>query len=392
MPEMITGKKTQRYSTEFKVKAVEWSHQAHRSVKGVAEALDIHPFMLSRWRKEYREGQFAMKRVKKAPADAKQKIQEQDEVARLKRRVSELEEENDILKKSTFSGRGTTEAFRFVWKHRGQYEVKALCRHLNISRSGYYTWANRKPSQRAAENADLLLKVRRVYNDSKGRYGSPRVYQALRREGLVVGENRVARLMREWGMKARVTRVYRRLSKRRDDLKALPNYRLEAKKPVAVNQQWSSDVTYIKLGKKYVFLAVVLDLFSRRIISWRLGESLSADFARATLREAFTSRNPAPDLLFHTDRGIEYRAHKTQALLNHHRVRHSMNRPGQCTDNAEVESFFKTLKGELLHATSFMTLRQLRKHIRDYIDGYYNSHRLHSGLGYRTPVEFEEVN
>lgn len=208
----------------------------------------------------------------------------------------------------------------------------------------------------------------------------------------MVGENRVARLMREWGMKARVTRVYRRLSKRRDDLKALPNYRLEAKKPVAVNQQWSSDVTYIKLGKKYVFLAVVLDLFSRRIISWRLGESLSADFARATLREAFRSRSPAPDLLFHTDRGIEYRAHKTQALLNHHRVRHSMNRPGRCTDNAEVESFFKTLKGELLHATSFMTLRQLRKHIRDYIDGYYNSHRLHSGLGYRTPVEFEEVN
>ncbi|MGM0783751.1 MAG: IS3 family transposase [Pseudomonadota bacterium] len=293
---------------------------------------------------------------------------------------------------STFSGRGTTEAFRFVWKHRGQHEVKALCRHLNISRSGYYAWANRKPSRRAAENADLLLRVRRVYNASKGRYGSPRVYQALRREGLVVGENRVARLMREWGMRARVTRVYRRLSKRRDDLKALPNYRLETKKPAAINQQWSSDVTYIKLGKKYVFLAVVLDLFSRRIISWRLGESLSADFARATLCEAFISRNPAPDLLFHTDRGIEYRAHKTQALLKQHGVRHSMNRPGQCTDNAEVESFFKTLKGELLHATSFMTLRQLRKHIRGYIDGYYNTHRLHSGLGYRSPIEFEEIN
>ncbi|WP_092527511.1 IS3 family transposase [Onishia taeanensis] len=391
MPKMITGKKTQRYSTEFKVKAVEWSHQAHRSVKAVAEALDIHPFMLSRWRKEYREGKFAMKRVKKAPAEAKQKIQEQDEVTRLKRRISELQEENDILKKSTFSGRGTTEAFRFVWKHRGEHGVKALCRHLNISRSGYYAWANRKPSQRASENAELLSKVRKVYNDSKGRYGSPRVYQTLRRYGLVVGENRVARLMREWGMKARVARVYRRMTKRRDDLKALPNYRLDAEKPDAVNQHWSSDVTYIKLGKRYVFLAVVLDLFSRRIISWRLGESLSADFARATLREAFTSRQPASDLLFHTDRGIEYRAHKTQALLKQHRVRHSMNRPGQCTDNAEVESFFKTLKGELLHATSFVTLRQLRKHIKHYIEGFYNSCRLHSGLGYRTPLEFEGV-
>ncbi|MFL1466753.1 IS3 family transposase [Marinobacter sp. DUT-3] len=392
MPEMITGKKTQQYSTEFKVKAVEWSHQAHRSVKSVAEALDIHPFMLSRWRKEYHEGKFAMKRVKKAPAEAKQKIQEQDEVARLKRRISELQEENDILKKSTFSGRGTTEAFRFVWKHRREHGVKALCRHLEISRSGYYAWANRKPSQRAAENAELLLKIRRIYNESKGRYGSPRVYQALRREGVEVGENRVAKLMQEWGMKARVARVYRRLTKLRDDLKALPNHRLNAEKPVTVNQQWSSDVTYIKLGKKYVFLAVVLDLFSRRIISWRLGENLNADFARATLREAFKTRKPASDLLFHTDRGIEYRAHKTQALLNRHQVRHSMNRPGQCTDNAEVESFFKTLKGELLHATSFVTLRQLRKHISDYIEDFYNSHRLHSGLGYRTPLEFEGIS
>lgn len=236
------------------------------------------------------------------------------------------------------------------------------------------------------------MKIRRVYDGSKGRYGSPRVYQALRKEGLIVGENRVAKIMREWGMKARVARVYRRMRKLRDDLKALPNHRLEAAKPAAANQQWSSDVTYIKLGKKYVFLAVVLDLHSRRIISWRLGENLSADFAKATLREAFTSRKPTSDLLFHTDRGIEYRAHKTQALLNQYRVRHSMNRPGQCTDNAEVESFFKTLKGELLHATSFVTMRQLRKHISNYIERFYNSQRLHSSLGYRTPIEFEGIN
>jgi len=238
----------------------------------------------------------------------------------------------------------------------------------------------------------LLLKIRRTYSASSGRYGSPRVYQALRREGVEVGENRVARLMREWGMKARVTRVYRQMTKRRDAAKTLPNYRLEAAKPEAINQHWSSDVTYIKLGRKYVFLAVVLDLFSRRIVSWRLGENLNADFSRATLREAFKTRKPAPGLLFHTDRGIEYRAHKTQALLKQHQVRHSMNRPGQCTDNAEVESFFKTLKGELLEATSFVTLRQLRKHINDYIEVFYNRQRLHSGLGYRSPLEFEKIN
>jgi putative transposase len=263
---------------------------------------------------------------------------------------------------------------------------------LKVSRSGYYAWANRKPGLRATENAELLLKIRRVYDSSKGRYGSPRVYQALRREGEQVGENRVARLMQKWGMKARVMRVYRRMSKRRDELKALPNHRLSVEKPVAVNQQWSSDVTYIKLGRKYVFLAVVLDLFSRRIISWRSDESLNAALAKGALREAFAARRPEAGLLFHTDRGTEYRAQKTQAFLNQNSVRHSMNRPGQCTDNAEVESFFKTLKGELLHATSFVTMRQLRKHIKDYIEGFYNSHRLHSGLGYRTPIEFEGIN
>lgn len=239
------------------------------------------------------------------------------------------------------------------------------------------------------QNAELLGHIHRIYTASHHRYGSPKVYQALRREGIVAGENRIARLMREWGMKARVNRVYRRLLKRREELKALPNHRLAEAKPVAIDQQWSSDVTYIRLGRRWVYLAIVLDLFSRRVIGWRLAERLDGDLARGALREAFTSRQPAPGLLLHTDRGIEYRARKTQALLHHYQVRHSMNRPGQCTDNAEVESFFKTLKGELLHATSFVTIRQLRKHIKNYIDSFYNTQRLHSSLGYKAPLECE---
>lgn len=151
-------------------------------------------------------------------------------------------------------------------------------------------------------------------------------------------------------------------------------------------------MTYTKLSDKYVYLAVVKDLFSRRIISWRLDEKLNANLAQTALHQAFMLRQPNAELLFHTDRGNEFRASKTQALLNQHKVRHSMNRPGQCTDSAEVESFFKTLKGELLHATSYISLRHLRKHIKDYIEGFYNSERLHSSLGYRTPIEFEKIN
>lgn len=242
------------------------------------------------------------------------------------------------------------------------------------------------------ENADLLLKIRRIFNDSEGRYGSPKVYQALKSQGVRVGENRVARLMREWGMKARTYRIYRRLLTRRAILRAWPNYRLATEKPVTLNQQWSSDVTYIKMGRKNVFLAVVLDLFSRRIVGWKLEASLNGELSSGALKQALADRSPPPGLLLHTDRGTEFRALKMREMLARHQIIHSMSRPGYCTDNAEVESFFKSLKGELLHATSFVTLRQLRHHIKHYIERFYNTERLHSSLGYRSPLEFEGAN
>ncbi len=146
------------------------------------------------------------------------------------------------------------------------------------------------------------------------------------------------------------------------------------------------------MGRKNVFLAVVLDLFSRRIVGWKLESSLNNELSRGALKQAIADRSPSPGLLFHTDRGTEFRALKMQDMLTRHKIRHSMSRPGYCTDNAEVESFFKNLKGELLHATSFVTLRQLRHHIKHYIECFYNTQRLHSSLDYRTPLEFEEAN
>lgn len=242
------------------------------------------------------------------------------------------------------------------------------------------------------ENADLLIKIRRIFDNSEGRYGSPKVYQTLKSQGVRVGENRVARLMREWGMKARTYRIYRRLLTRRAILRAWPNYRLATEKPVTPNQQWSSDVTYIKMGRKNVFLAVVLDLFSRRIVGWKLESSLNDELSSSALKQALAERSPPPGLLLHTDRGTEFRALKMREMLARKQIIHSMSRPGYCTDNAEVESFFKSLKGELLHATSFATLRQLRHHIKHYIERFYSTQRLHSSLGYRTQLEFESAN
>lgn len=293
---------------------------------------------------------------------------------------------------ATFSGRGTKEAFKFIRRWEDVHPVKSLCRHLGVSRSGYYDWRDRKPSQRAQSDQQLLYAIRRIFQASKERYGSPKVHKALRKEGIRVGEKRVARLMRQSGLKARVERVYRRLYKARNELKIAPNHRLEIGKPNGPDQQWSSDVTYIKFGRRHVFLAVIIDLWSRKLVGWALHEQLNSDLSISALVKALHQRRPKPGLILHTDRGTEYRAKSMQKCLSKYGITHSMNRPGQCTDNAEVESFFKTLKAELIHESFFASVAQLRDKIGYYIKNFYNRVRLHSSLNYVSPIQFERAH
>ncbi|UIP29871.1 IS3 family transposase [Photobacterium sp. TLY01] len=290
-----------------------------------------------------------------------------------------------------FPGGGTAQKYRFIKHHQASLPVRQLCARLQVSRSGYYDWLKRQPSQRRQQDDALLLDIHRIHAASKSRYGSPKVHRALRQEGIRVGVKRVARLMREAGLKARVECVYRRMHKRRAELKVLPNYRLEESKPTGPNQQWSSDVTYIRLGRRHVFLAVIVDLWSRKIVGWALDDKLNARLSTTALSRALKQRKPRPGLLLHTDRGIEFRALMMQRWLTHYGIRHSMNRPGKCTDNAEVESFFKTLKAELIHASNFGSLESLRKQVDYYIRYFYNRVRLHSSLDYVSPIQYEKA-
>lgn len=261
--------------------------------------------------------------------------------------------------------------------------------HLGVSRSGYYDWLARPVSERAQQDAELLRHIKRIFLASKERYGSPKVFQALRHEGIRVGKKRVARLMRAAGLKARVERVYRRMLKRRQVLRALPNHRLDIDKPTKPNQQWSGDVTYIRHGKRFFFLAVFLDLYSRKVVGWALAKEVNATLVITALKRAVKTRRPKQGLMLHTDRGIEYRALNTQSWLNHFGITHSMSRPGCCTDNAEVESFFKSLKSELIHQSHWADIHQLQAKIKRYIERFYNRERLHSSLEYLSPVQFE---
>ena len=291
---------------------------------------------------------------------------------------------------ATLSGGTKAERFGFIKRYSNLHSVKKLCKHLNVSRSGYYQWLRRKPSARACSDGRLLHDIRRIFERSQGRYGSPKVYRILKSEGWTVSCKRVARLMRETGLKARVDRVYRRMKKSRAFFRGLENHRLSISKATEINQQWSGDVTYIKVGQRWGYLAVVIDLYSRKIIGWAVGERLNADLTVLALSKAIRSRKPSRGLLFHTDRGREYCADRVQKLLVKNGIKHSMNRPGQCTDNAEVESFFKTLKGELIKNTPIRNLTVLAEKLRKYIDYFYNRTRIHSSVGYVSPIQFEK--
>ncbi len=266
-----------------------------------------------------------------------------------------------------------------------------LCQQLGVSRSGFYAWRRRGPSRHAVRDRELLGHIERIFEEHEARYGSPRVFRQLQQEGIHTARKRVARLMREGGLKARTTFFYRRAPGLGRWLATIPNRRLALPRPTAPDQHWAGDVTYIRHGRQWRYLSVVLDLYSRRVIGWAMGKRRSAELTRTALAMALRRRNPEPQAIFHTDRGSEYRCETLQQLLAGRQILPSVNRPMRCTDNAEVESFFRTLKGELIHGSHFSSDEALRREVGAYINDYYNRKRLHSSLGYRSPEHYESV-
>lgn len=288
--------------------------------------------------------------------------------------------------------RGTTaERFKFIEAHGKKYGVQLLCKHLHVSRSGYYAWIKRGEPKRRIEDRKLLKRISRIFEKSRGTYGSPRIFQALTQEGVRIGKKRVERLMREAGLVARIARVYRSKLKMHLFYNSIINKRLDLPKPDGPNRHWVADLTYLRQQKRRMYLAVVLDLYSRKVVGWSMGCKKSVELTSTALLMAIKKRSPSPGLIFHTDRGVEYRAYEMQQIHKRYGIIPSMNRPGCCTDNAEMESFFHTLKGDLIKNRVFETEQKLRNSLSGYINSFYNQSRLHSGLGYLSPVQFERM-
>jgi putative transposase len=267
--------------------------------------------------------------------------------------------------------------------------VAFLCQRYKVSRSGFYAWEARERSGHSRDDEELGAEIARIHRDSRDTYGSPRVHEQLKRKGIRCSSKRVARLMREQGLRGRVSGLYRRSTGVHRFFEKTGNARLGQPAPTRTDQIWVGDVTYLRLGKHWRYLATVMDLFSRRIIGWTVARNRTTAVTLRALKRAIALRRPKPGLLFHSDRGIEYSAYNYQAYLRIHGIVPSMNRPRNCQDNGHMESFFHSLKAELVHQRSFTSDAQLNASLRGYIEVFYNRKRIHSSLGYHSPVEFE---
>jgi putative transposase len=273
--------------------------------------------------------------------------------------------------------------------HRGEIRIGTMCEVLGVSRSGYYAWRRRPRSSRDETNVKLTQTIRRIHEESRQIYGSPRIYATLQQRGIACGRHRVARLMRYEGIRSKTKRRFRYIATKREETPAAPN-RLERSFSAArPNRVWASDITIVKTAQGWLHLAIVLDLFSRKIVGWATSTAVRQTLALEALQMALATRRPKPGLLHHSDRGGQYLSAAYQHLLDEHGALCSMSRPGNCLDNAAAESFFHTLKTELVYQQHYRTREKARLAIFEYIECFYNRTRMHSTLDYRSPEEYE---
>jgi len=282
--------------------------------------------------------------------------------------------------------------YRFIEVEKASYPIALMCRILQVSRGSYYAWRARPESARSRSDGKLLVDIRAAHKASRCTYGSPRMQRELLAQGHSVGRHRVARLMRLDGLRGRRRRRFRTTTQSNHAHPVAAN-QLERQFAVETpNQAWVTDITYIWTLQGWLYLCVILDLYSRRVVGWAMGERINQALTLRALKMALAGRAPKPGLVHHSDRGSQYAAKLYRRLLKARGIECSMSRRGDCWDNAVAESFFATLKVELVYETLFITRAQARQEIFEYIEAFYNRVRRHSYLGYVSPVDYESDN
>lgn len=281
--------------------------------------------------------------------------------------------------------------FAFIEAKKADYPVTELCRALKVRTSGFYAWVGREECARARENRILAIEIRSLFQERKRRYGSPRVWRELRERGRRICRHRIARLMREQELRARPGRRFVKTTDSTHSMPTPPNVLARNFIAKAPNRVWAGDVTYLPTRDGWLYLAVLLDLYSRRVVGWAMSESNDEALTLSALQVALDQRRPTPGLVHHSDRGTTYASSNYQDALLQRGIVCSMSRKGNCWDNAVVESFFSTLDHECGNQQPFSSKTAARREVTEYILGFYNPTRLHSTLGYRSPMEFERA-
>ena len=279
--------------------------------------------------------------------------------------------------------------YAFMRAHQDQFKVSRMCRALEASRSGYYDWRSGKESRRSEENRTVLVEIQKVHEENREAYGAVKTWRELKAQGMECGRHRVARLRREAGIEARRKRRFRITTQSRTGVIAAENKLNQRFEVGAVDRAWVGDITFIATGSGWLYLAVLLDLYSRRVVGWAMSERIDQQLVLDALNMALGQCLPHTGLIHHTDQGRQYSSSAYVEILKKHGMVQSMSRKGNCYDNAVAESFFSSLKNELIHHRSFKTREEARTAVFEYIEVFYNRQRRHQSLDYVSPVDYE---
>ncbi|WP_422388884.1 IS3 family transposase [Keguizhuia sedimenti] len=373
-----------RFTEEFKREAVKLASQPGASTAAIASDLGINANLLGRWKRERDESgsqSVTGNAASVSPA----------EFERMRRELAKVKMERDILKKARALRCRPQVKYAFIARHRHVWPTRTMCRVIGVSTSGFYDWLKRPESLRAQANARLLSRIREAFTSSDRTYGSPRVVLDLRDAGETCSENRVARLMRLAGLKARHKRRRTPGQLVSPVHSIAPNLLERQFEATGPNQKWAADFTYVWTAEGWLFVAVVLDLYSRRVVGWSMQPTMTAQLVMDALLMAIFRRGRPRAVIHHSDQGSQYTSEDFQRLLDSHGIVCSMSRRGNCWDNAAMESFFSTLKTERLSRKHYRTRDELRADVFDYIERFYNPRRRHSTIGYLSPVQFENL-
>ncbi|WP_299095806.1 IS3 family transposase, partial [uncultured Metabacillus sp.] len=363
---------------------VKYIAENNKSVAQVAREVGVNENTLHGWVKKYGQ-QPEVKAVQTFSTP-------EAELKAMQKQIRDLQEENEILKKGNALLREKPSVkYEFILENSSHYRVEKMCSVLGISKSGYYKWLKRPKSDRQKHHEKLSKKILQTHLEYKQRYGSVKIAKTLKKRGVKVSERTVSRIMTKNNWKSCTVKKYKATTNSKHQHPVSENVldrQFKASKP---NQSWVTDITYIPTNEGWLYLATVMDLYSRKIVGWAMDKTMTKELVIAALKVAYKRQRPGKGIIHHSDRGVQYASSEYQKLLKQYHMTSSMSRKGNCYDNACIESFHGILKRELVYQTKYKTRKEARESLFEYIEFFYNSKRIHSTLNYLTPNEFERL-